>query len=224
MIGPDCVLDSHVVIERRTVLGSRNRVHPFAVIGGEAQELAAPEGDGRVVIGDDNVIREHVTINVGSRGDCLTTIGNGNLIMSGCHIGHDSKVHDSCVIASGTQIAGHVEVHDVVRVGGGSAIAEWVRLGTYSFVAGKSTIDRDVLPFGVAVGERPKVHRACNLRPVRRHFEPKTAQRIRRTVREWMDLGGEVEAFLEAMSRQEQDWLTHSLVEFVRGSRVGVIR
>jgi len=188
-VGPFCVVGpgvrlgegtqllGHAVVGGRTVLGKRNVVHPFAVIGGDPQirkEAAAPGdeplGAGALVIGDENVFREGVTVNVAS-GDAPTRIGSRNLFMAGAHVAHDVVVGSSCVVANAVQLAGHVVVEDWVTFGGLSGVAQWLRIGESAFVAAGAMCERDVPPFVIAQGDRARV-RALNVVGLERRGVP----------------------------------------------------
>jgi len=178
-VGPHCVLEagvrigpgtrilSHVVVTGRTTIGARNVLSPFCVLGGAPQIKKQPEPANAqaprhaIVIGDDNVFREHVTVNVSSWTDA-TTIGSKNLFMAGCHVAHDVTVGSHCVVANAVQLAGHVVVEDWVTFGGLSGVAQHVRVGESSFVAGGAMCERDVPPFVIVQGDRARV-RALNL-------------------------------------------------------------
>jgi UDP-N-acetylglucosamine acyltransferase len=181
-IGPHCVVEpgvrigqgtkllSHVVVTGRTTIGARNVLHPFCVIGGAPQikkhervptALSATPPRHALVIGDDNVFREHVTVNVSSWTD-TTTIGSKNLFMAGCHVAHDVAVGSHCVVANAVQLAGHVVVEDWVTFGGLSAVAQHVRVAESAFVAGGAMCERNVPPFVIVQGDRARV-RALNL-------------------------------------------------------------
>lgn len=173
-IGAGSRIGAHVVITGRTTLGARNVVHPFAVIGGEPQVkkpgATVVAGRGSLVVGDDNVIREHVTMNVSS-GEQPTRVGSHNLLMTGCHVAHDVEVGSHCVIANGVQLAGHVVVEDWVTFGGASAVAQFVRIGESAFVAGGAMCERNVPPFVIAQGDRARV-RALNVVGLERRGVP----------------------------------------------------
>lgn len=164
-LGDDVEIGPYVVIEAGVQIGARNVIHPFAVIGGDPQvrksEPSAWPRRGRIVIGDDNVIREHVTMNV-STGEQPTTIGSHNLFMAGCHVAHDVVVGSHCVIANAVPLAGHVVVEDWVTFGGGAAVAQLLRVGESAFVAGGAMVERDVPPFVIVQGDRARV-RALNV-------------------------------------------------------------
>lgn len=172
-IGDDVEVGPYVVIEAGVRIGHRNVVHPFAVIGGDPQirkTSGAASKRGDLVIGDDNVIREHVTINV-STGARSTQIGANNLLMAGCHVAHDVVIGSSCVIANGVQLAGHVTVEDWVTFGGLAAVQQFVRVGQSAFVAGGAMCERDVPPFVIVQGDRARV-RALNVIGLERRGVP----------------------------------------------------
>jgi UDP-N-acetylglucosamine acyltransferase len=164
-IGPHCVISSAAVIGRGTVLannvtllgnvriGERNRIFPNCVIGAEPQDVSYRGTDTRVEIGDDNVIREGVTINRGSeKEEGRTTIGDANFLMAACHVAHDCRVGDHVVIANGTLLGGHVRVHTRASLSGAVAVHHWATIGGWSFVAGLSRVLHDVPPFMLCEG------------------------------------------------------------------------
>jgi UDP-N-acetylglucosamine acyltransferase len=173
VVGPGVRIDkgtrllSHVVLTGRTAIGQRNVFHPFVVIGGEPQirKLAAVPSEAASVssllIGADNVFREHVTVNVSS-GKTPTAIGEKNLFMAGAHVAHDVTVGSHCVVANGVQLAGHVVVEDWVTFGGLSGVAQHLRIGQSAFVAAGAMCERDVPPFVIVQGDRARV-RALNI-------------------------------------------------------------
>lgn len=152
-----------------TVLGERNVVHPYAVLGGEPQDRSHPEVSSGVstapttlAIGDDNVFREHVTAHRGTRKDRgITRIGSGCLFMAGSHVAHDCLVGDHVTLANATLLGGHVELGERVTTGGHVALQPFVRVGRLAFLAGGACLERDVPPFVIAAGDRARV-RALN--------------------------------------------------------------
>jgi UDP-N-acetylglucosamine acyltransferase len=163
----------HVVLAGRTSIGRSNTIHPFAVIGGDAQLKKSATDDvraGSLVIGDENVFREHVTVNTSS-GERATTIGSKNLFMAGCHVAHDVVVGSCCVVANAVQIAGHTVVEDWVTFGGLSGVAQRLRVGQSAFVAAGAMCERDVPPFVIVQGDRARV-RALNVVGLERRGGP----------------------------------------------------
>src|SRR5262249_3756446 len=136
-VGPGTRLLAHVVVTGRTTIGARNVLHPFSVVGGDPQlrkDGGTSRSPGLLVMGDDNVVREHVTINVSSL-DRPTTLGSSNLLMAGCHVAHDVVMGSHCVVANAVQLAGHVIVEDWVTFGGMAGVAQHLRVGESAFVA-----------------------------------------------------------------------------------------
>lgn len=181
LVGPGVRIDAgtrllgHVVVTGNTSIGKANVFHPFAVIGGEPQIRKADAADGlrgaaagaptgaraALVIGSENLFREHVTVNVSS-GETPTTIGEKNLFMAGAHVAHDVTVGSHCVVANAVQLAGHVIVEDWVTFGGLSGVAQRLRIGQSAFVAAGAMCERDVPPFVIVQGDRARV-RALNV-------------------------------------------------------------
>jgi len=148
-IGENTILKSHVVIDGYTTLGDNNVVFPFASLGQPPQDLKHDGEITRLTIGDNNEIREYVTMHPGTADDLAETrIGSRNLIMTMAHIAHDCIVGDDCILANGATLAGHVSLADKVRIGGLTAIAQFVRLGHGAFVGGHCGVDRDIPPYG----------------------------------------------------------------------------
>jgi UDP-N-acetylglucosamine acyltransferase len=163
-IGEGTRLLSHVVVQGRTQIGAQCTLHPFAVIGGDAQVRKGGESGlgGALRIGDHNVFRESVTVNVSSGTGAATTIGAHNLFMAGCHVAHDVEVGSHCVIANAVQLAGHVVLEDWVTFGGLAGVAQLLRVGESAFVAAGAMCERDVPPFAIVQGDRARV-RALNV-------------------------------------------------------------
>jgi len=168
-IGEDTWIGPHVVLNGPMTLGARNRIFQFASVGEISQDMTAKyEDDTQVIIGDDNVIREYVTIQRGTLKDTgITRVGNKNWIMAYCHIAHDCVIGNQCIFANGTTFAGHVTVEDFVVLGGATLIHQFTRLGAYCFSAGGAGITRDVPPFVIVQGN-PAIPRGVNLEGLKR--------------------------------------------------------
>ena len=152
-IGRGTVLENHVTIMGEVRIGERNRIFPNCVIGGEPQDISYRGTSTRVEIGDDNVIREGVTINRASeKEEGLTSIGNANFLMACCHIAHDCRIGDHVIIANGTLLGGHVRVQSRASLSGAVAVHHWATIGGWSFVAGLSRVLHDVPPFMLCEG------------------------------------------------------------------------
>lgn len=154
-LGDGCELISQVVVEGPSSIGCRNRFFPFSSIGLGPQDLSYKGEPTRLEMGDDNVVREFVTINRGTvKGGGLTRIGSHVLIMAYTHIAHDCVIGDHVIMANAATLGGHVVVEDWATVGALCPVHHFVRIGTHSFVGGGTTITRDVLPFSKTAAER----------------------------------------------------------------------
>ena len=160
-IGPDCRIGAHVVLDGRVRMGRGNRIFPGACIGLEPQDLKYTGDPTGVEIGDDNTLRECVTVNRATHGVECTRIGSGNLLMAYCHLGHNCVLGDRIVIANGVAVAGHVEIADRAVIGGVLGIHQFVHIGTLAMVGGMSRIERDVPPYCLVEGHPSRV-RALN--------------------------------------------------------------
>jgi len=177
VVGPGVVLGegtrlfAHAVVLGPAEVGRANVIHSFAVVGG-APQLKEKDRDrgSRLVLGDRNVIREHVTLHRGSDAN-VTRIGDDNLFMVGAHVAHDVVVGSHVTVANGTQLAGHAVVEDYATFGGLSGVAQFVRVGESAFVAAGAMCERDVPPFVIVQGDRARV-RALNVVGLRRRGVP----------------------------------------------------
>tara|TARA_B110000090_G_scaffold206565_1_gene256232 strand:+ start:349 stop:1134 length:786 start_codon:yes stop_codon:yes gene_type:complete len=161
VIGPDVEIDddviiqSHVNITGLTIIGKKNRFYPMSSIGSDPQDLKYNSEKTSLIIGDNNTIREHVTVNTGTiQGGGLTKVGNNNLIMIGAHIAHDCKVGNNIVMANNSAIAGHAIIEDFVIIGAKCGIQQFVRIGKMAMIGGMTGVSRDVIPYGVSIGNR----------------------------------------------------------------------
>jgi len=166
-IGPYCIvggeveigdrtrLESHVVLGGRTRIGSDCHVFPFASIGLQPQDLKYKGEPSELVIGNHNVIREHVTINPGTEGGGMVTrIGDHCLFMVGAHVAHDCTIGDYVIMANNATLGGHVVIEDFAILGGLAAVHQFVRIGRHAMVGGMSGVENDVIPYGSVMGDR----------------------------------------------------------------------
>lgn len=155
VLGEGCELVSHVVLDGHTTFGSGNRIFSFACIGIAPQDLKYAGEPTQVVIGDDNSIREYVTISRGTDGGGgVTRVGDGCLIMAYTHIGHDSTIGNGVILANSATLAGHVIVEDYAVVGALCPVHQFCRIGRYSYIGGGTTITQNVLPYSLTSIER----------------------------------------------------------------------
>jgi len=170
VIGEGTVLEANVVIDKNVRIGKRNHLFPNCVIGGQPQILGlGPDAKiGGLVIGDDNTIREQVTIHPSMHHDALTKIGNSNLIMVGVHIGHDCILEDKIVLSNFTQISGHCKIGTGVWLSGVVLLHQFVTVGRWCYAAGLAGINKDVPPFLIVSGHYPPEVRGINKRGLKR--------------------------------------------------------
>ena len=179
-VGPYCVIGKGVVIKKNvsllsnvvisglTTIGEGTKIWPFTVLGGDPQDLKYEGEEGKLIIGKNNNIREHVTMHIGTdAGGLETSIGDNNLFMAGSHVAHDCLIGSDCIFANNVMLAGHVTVGDGAILGGLSAVHQWTRIGSYSFLGGFSALTKDLIPFGLAIGNRA-VLEGLNLTGLRR--------------------------------------------------------
>ena len=161
VIGPNVEIDEntiiypHVSISGHTKIGKRNKIYPFASIGNDPQDLKYKGEETKLIIGDQNLIREYVSINPGTVGGVSETkIGSNCLLMVSSHVAHDCIVEDNVVIANNVAIAGHVQIGENVIIGGNSAVQQFTRIGKSAMIGGMTGVLRDVIPYGLSTGNR----------------------------------------------------------------------
>ncbi|MBU6236059.1 MAG: acyl-ACP--UDP-N-acetylglucosamine O-acyltransferase [Alphaproteobacteria bacterium] len=157
-IGDGTVLHSHVVVDGRTTIGANNTIFPFASIGTRPQDLKFHGEESTLIIGDRNMIREHVTMNPGTEGGGMkTVVGSDCLFMMSAHVAHDCIVGNHVILANNATLAGHVTVGDYAILGGLSAVHQFVRIGAHAMIGGMSGVEYDVIPYGLVMGERARL-------------------------------------------------------------------
>jgi UDP-N-acetylglucosamine acyltransferase len=190
-IGPDVVLGeentliSHVVLDGRTRIGSGNTFHPFCAVGISPQDLKYRGEPTQTVIGDNNTIRESVTISRGTvGGGGVTQIGSNCLLMTCVHIGHDSHVGSHCILANSATLAGHVTIEDYATVGAFCPVHQECVVGQYAFIGGGTIVTQDVLPFSLTSARRENKAFGINkIGLARRGFSPQRLQVLQKAFR-----------------------------------------
>ena len=184
-IGAGCVVDSHVVIQGPARIGKRNRIHSFASIGGDAQDKKFKGEHAELEIGDDNVFREFVTINRGTReGGGATRIGDDNWFLAYVHVAHDCQVGSHTVFSNNASLAGHVEIGDWVIMAGFSGVHQFCKVGAHAFIGMGCLVGADVPPFVIMGKQEHGRPRGINIEGLkRRGFEPERIATLRRAYR-----------------------------------------
>lgn len=196
-IGAGSRIGAHAVLLGPMRMGRGNVVHPHACLGGAPQDLGYRDEPTRLEIGERNVIREFATLHRAStRGSGVTRVGNDNLFMASCHIGHDCDIGDGATIASGVMLGGHVSVGDGANLGGLCAVHQFVRIGRQAMIGGASAVDRDIPPFALAAGNRARLH-GLNRRGLRRAgLAPEAVRALHHAYRRLFRSGLRLEAAL----------------------------
>ena len=226
-MGEGCELIAHVVLKGPTKIGSRNRVFPFTTLGLEPQDLKFKGEKTRLEVGDNNTIRESVTIHRGTTaGGGITRVGSNCLIMAYVHIAHDCEIADNVIMANAATLAGHVTVEEYAVVGALCPVHQFVRIGAYSYIGGGTTITQDVLPFSLTSATRD-VH-AFGMNSVglqRKGFSKERLRKIHRAYRVLLNSKMNVgDALAEIKAGGEIGEDVQRLVKFVEGSERGILR
>lgn len=195
-IGPYCIvgadvqlgdrvrLHSHVVVDGRTEIGEGTEIFPFASIGTQPQDLKYNGEPSRLIIGRNNRIREHATMNPGTEGGGMETrVGDNGLFMVGVHVAHDCIVGNNVIMANNATLAGHVVVEDFAIIGGLSAVHQFVRIGKHAMVGGMSGVENDVIPYGSVMGDRARLSGLNIVGMKRRGFGKDDVHALRRAYR-----------------------------------------
>lgn len=183
-LGENVELISHVVVDGSTTVGPGTRIFPFATVGMPPQDLKYRGERSRLVIGRDNAIREHATLNPGTEGGgMLTQTGNHCLIMVGAHVAHDCRLGDHVILVNNATLGGHVHIDDWAIVGGLSAVHQFVRIGRHAMVGGMSGVESDVIPYGSVTGNRARLSSLNIVGLKRRNFSRDTIHALRNAYR-----------------------------------------
>jgi UDP-N-acetylglucosamine acyltransferase len=238
-VGPFCIIGSNVIvgdgssigpytrIEGPVRIGARNRFFGQSSIGTEPQDLKFRGEQTELVIGDDNVFREFVTVNRGTQGGGgITTFGSGNFMMAYSHVAHDCHVGDSVIFANAATLAGHVEVGDFSTIGAFSAVHQFCRVGAHAFIGGFTVVTQDALPFVKTVGGRPaKTYGVNTIGLERRGFSKESIAAVHRAYRILVRSKLKLDEALVKIEGELADFAeTRYFAEFVRSAKRGIIR
>ncbi len=183
-LGDGVELVSHAVVAGRTTIGPRTRIFPFASIGHQPQDLKYKGEPSTLTIGADCIIREGVTINPGTQGGgMVTTVGDRCAFLANSHVGHDCRVGNNVVFSNNVMLAGHCTVGDYAIIGGGAAVIQFARVGPHSFLGGMSGLENDLIPYGMALGNRAHLSGLNIVGLQRRGFSRNDIQDLRRAYR-----------------------------------------
>ena len=225
VLGEDCRLISHVVLDGHTRIGSRNVFYPFCSVGVAPQDLKYGGEPTQTEIGDDNTIRECVTISRGTaKGGGITRVGSKNLLMAYAHIGHDSQVGNGCILANAATLAGHVIIEDFATIGAFSPIHQFCTVGKYAFIGGGTIVTQDVLPFSLTSSKRENKAFGINkIGLARRGFTPERLQALQKAFRLLLAAKLNTSQALEKIRAIEGED-AKLLADFIAKSQRGVIK
>ena len=222
-LGPGTKLLHSVTVLGRTTIGARNVIHPFCVLGGDPQDLKYRGEDSVTIIGDENVIREGVTVNKGTvGGGNETLIGNRNYIMAAVHVAHDTIIENNCIIANATLLAGHIRVESHAILSGWVAVHHFVTIGQHAFIGGCSRISQDCPPYMITQGFEGEVWGVNSVGLRRSGFQPETINALReahRTV--WRSSLPKPDALGEIEKSNGHFPEIKTLIDFLRSSDRG---
>ena len=225
VLGEDCRLISHVVLDGHTRIGARNVFYPFCSVGVSPQDLKYGGEPTQTEIGDDNMIRECVTISRGTvKGGGITRVGSKNLLMAYAHIGHDSQVGNGCILANAATLAGHVIIEDFATIGAFSPIHQFCTVGKYAFIGGGTIVTQDVLPFSLTSSKRENKAFGINkIGLARRGFTPERLQTLQKAFRFLLAAKLNTSQALEKIRTMEGED-AKLLADFIAKSQRGVIK
>jgi UDP-N-acetylglucosamine acyltransferase len=222
-IGPFCVvgpgvilgdgveLVSHVAVAGTTSIGPKTRIFPFASIGHQPQDLKYKGEPATLEIGADCIIREGVTMNPGTEGGgSKTIVGNGCAFLANSHVGHDCRVGNNVIFSNNVMLAGHCNVGDYAIIGGGAAVIQFARVGAHSFLGGMSGLENDLIPYGMALGNRAYLSGLNIVGLQRRGFARNDIHDLRRAYRLLFAAEG---TLMERVEDVKTEFAGHPIVE-----------
>ena len=224
-IGEDTVINAHCVIEGRTTLGKRCQVFTGAVVGSIPQDLTYNGQASFLEIGDENIIREYVTINPGTEENSKTVVGNHNLIMAYSHIAHNCVIGNNCIIANCGTLAGYVNIEDKAVVGGIVAIHQFTRVGSLSIIGGCSKVVSDVPPYSTCDGHPARIY-GLNLVGLKRQgVNGEAIKQLSRAFKILFNSGLSLRNALQNLSQENYSSVEVShLIDFIKNSKRGLCR
>ncbi len=225
VLGEDCRLISHVVLDGNTRIGARNVFHPFCAVGVSPQDLKYGGEPTETEVGDENTIREYVTISRGTvKGGGMTRVGSNNLLMAAVHIGHDSMVGNHCILANSATLAGHVTIEDYATVGAFSPVHQYCTVGKYAFIGGGTIVTQDVLPYSLTSARRENKAFGINkIGLTRKGFSAERLQTLQKAFRLLLAAKMNTSQALEKIRALEGEDAA-LLAEFIERSHRGVIK
>lgn len=217
-LGDGCRLVSHAVVAGRTTIGPRAHIFPFASVGHQPQDLKFKGEPSTLTIGADCTIREGVTMNPGTEGGgMVTTVGDRCTFLAGSHVAHDCRVGNSVIFSNNVMLAGHCKVGDFAILGGGAAVHQFCRIGAHAFIGGLSGVENDVIPYGIAIGNRAHLAGLNIVGLKRRGFSREVIHDIRRAYRLLFADEGTLQERVEDVAVEFSTHpVVHEILDFIR--------
>jgi UDP-N-acetylglucosamine acyltransferase len=217
-LGEGCELISHVVVTGRTRIGARTRIFPFASIGHQPQDLKYKGEPSTLTIGANCIVREGVTMNPGTAGGgSTTTIGDRCAFLANSHVGHDCHVGNDVIFSNNVMLAGHCTVGDFAILGGGAAVIQFARIGAHAFLGGMSGLENDLIPYGMALGNRAYLSGLNIIGLQRRGFRREDIHSLRRAYRLLFAAEGTLMERVEDVAVEFKDHtIVQEIVAFIR--------
>ena len=223
-IGNDNILYSNVYMSGETDIGKGNTFFPFCSIGSKPQDLKYQGEKSILIIGDENIFREHSTANPGTSGDNMkTVIGNSSLFMIGAHIAHDCIIGDKVIMANQATLGGHVQVDNFAVLGGLSAVHQFCRIGKLAMIGGLSAVENDVIPYSLALGNRAKIA-GVNIVGLKRANYSKDIIREYSNIIDRIFTGGTIKSEKEKIKKSNNDLIKELLVFLKKKSLRGLCK
>lgn len=224
LVGPEAKLGegveliSHVVVAGNTSIGARTRIFPFASIGHQPQDLKYKGEPCSLTVGSECIIREGVTMNPGTAGGgSVTVVGNKCAFLANSHVGHDCHVGDSVIFSNNVMLAGHCHVGDYAIIGGGAAVIQYARVGPHAFIGGMSGLENDLIPYGMALGNRAYLSGLNIVGLQRRGFSRTDIHDLRRAYRLLFAAEGTLMERLDDVSHEfSKHPIVQEIIAFIR--------
>jgi UDP-N-acetylglucosamine acyltransferase len=216
-LAPGVKLMSHVVVAGRTSIGAGTRLFPFASIGHNPQDLKYQGEPSSLTVGSDCVIREGVTMNPGTAGGSMqTVVGDRCAFLANSHVGHDCRVGNNVVFSNNVMLAGHCNIGDFAILGGGAAVIQFARVGAHAFLGGMSGLENDLIPYGMAVGNRAHLSGLNIIGLQRRGFSREDIHTLRRAYRLLFADEGTLLERLDDVEEEFDHPIVKEIVAFIR--------
>lgn len=219
-IGEGSVLHSHAVVVGNTTIGKNAKIFPFASVGHEPQDLKYHGEENSLTIGDNCTIREGVTINPGTEGDDgKTIIGNNCFFLANAHVAHDCKIGNNAIFSNAVMVAGHCHVGDNVIMGGGAGVHQFCRIGNNAFVGGLAGVENDIIPYGIALGNRAYLGGLNLIGMKRANIDRESINKARKAFKDIFNSDATImDAVKIAEKEMGDDPVVSSILDFIKAS------